>query len=65
MSAETESEIVKAVPVILPIGHWAQLKRESRETGRSASAIIRELVAVHLLTRNHPIARGRKKEINK
>jgi predicted DNA-binding protein len=40
--------IVKAVPVILPIEHWAALKQQSQRTGRSRSAIIRALVACHL-----------------
>jgi hypothetical protein len=40
--------VIKAVPVILPVEHWAALKRQSQATGRSRSAIIRALVACHL-----------------
>lgn len=66
MSTETEPEVVKAVPVVLPIAHWVALKKEARETGRSASAIVRELVAVHLLARSHHHVTPRKtREISK
>ena len=44
---ETTS-ITKAVPVVLPIKDWAALKKQAHETGRSASAIIRDLVTEHL-----------------
>lgn len=37
-----------AVPVVLPVDHWAALKKQAHETGRSASAIIRDLVTEHL-----------------
>jgi hypothetical protein len=40
--------ITKAVPIVLPIDDWAELKLQSRKTGRSASAIVRDLVAAHL-----------------
>lgn len=42
----------KAFPVLLPIGHWAELRREGIDTGRSASAIVRDLVAAHLRARD-------------
>jgi predicted DNA-binding protein len=43
-----QDQTVKAVPVVLPIEHWAALKRQSQSTGKSRSAIIRALVACHL-----------------
>ena len=45
------TQINKAFPVVLPVGHWAELRKESAETGRSASAIVRDLVAAHLRKR--------------
>jgi hypothetical protein len=44
---ETE-DTNKTFPVILPVKHWKALRREGVDTGRSASAIIRDLVAIHL-----------------
>lgn len=43
-----ETTITKAVPVVLPVSDWAAIKQQGRETGRSASAIVRDLVAAHL-----------------
>ena len=41
-------DTTKAFPVVLPISHWEELRQESKDTGRSASAIVRDLVAAHL-----------------
>jgi hypothetical protein len=42
------STITKAVPVLLPVNDWADLKREAQENGQSASEIVRNLVREHL-----------------
>ena len=42
------ADINKAVPVMLPISDWAALKTQAEQSGRSASSIVRDLVAVHL-----------------
>lgn len=41
-------DINKAVPVVLPASDWAALKKQAQNTGRSASAIVRDLIAQHL-----------------
>lgn len=45
----------KAFPVVLPISHWIELTQDSKDTGRSNSAIIRDLLAEYLRKRKRKV----------